>query len=62
MSVTFEKDYPFAPKPVPTLKPGEFVFSAMYFNHAHLTGMCGGLVNAGATLKSFYDPDPKKVE
>ena len=28
----------------------------------HLTGMCGGLVQAGATLKSFYDPDPEKVE
>ena len=62
MSVTFVQDYPFPPKPAPTLKPGEFVFSAMYYNHAHLTGMCGGLVNAGATLKSFYDPDPKKVE
>ena len=62
MSVTLEKDYPFAPKPQPTLKPGEFVFSAMYYYHAHLTGMVGGLINAGATLKSFYDPDPKKVE
>lgn len=61
MAVTFEKDYPFPPKPQPVVQPGEFVFAAMYFGHGHLSGMCGGLIQAGATLKYFYDPDPLKV-
>ncbi len=54
--------YPAPEKPAPALQPGEFVFSAMYFDHAHLTGMTWALLNAGATLKSFYDPDPQHVE
>ncbi len=54
--------YPPPKKPEPVVKPGEFVFSAMYFDHAHLTGMTWALLEAGATLKSFYDPDPRHVE
>ena len=61
MAVTFETDYPYPPLPVPVVKPGEFVFAAMYYGHGHLTGMCGGLIQAGATLKWFYDPDPEKA-
>ncbi len=54
--------FPPPPKPVPTVKPGTFVFSAMYYDHAHLAGMTWALLEAGATLKSFYDPDPQHVE
>jgi len=54
----------FAPKgkPSPVVKPGEFVFSAIGLDHGHIYGQCNGLVEAGATLKSVYDPDPQKVD
>lgn len=48
-------------KPEPVVKPGEFVFSAISLDHGHIYGMCNGLLEAGGTLKSVYDPDPKKV-
>lgn len=40
---------------------GEFVFAALALDHGHIYGMCNGLVEAGATLKWVYDPDPFKV-
>lgn len=49
-------------KPNPVVKPGEFVISAVALDHGHIFGMCNGLVEAGATLKYVYDPDPSKVE
>lgn len=49
-------------KPNPVVKPGEFIFSAIALDHGHIFGMCNGLVEAGATLKYVYDPDPAKVE
>jgi predicted dehydrogenase len=54
----------FAPKgkPNPVVKPGEFVFAAVGLDHGHVYGMCNGLIEAGAVLKSVYDPDPAKVE
>ena len=47
-------------KPQPVVKPGEFVFGAAHFDHGHIYGMCSALIDAGATLKSFYEPDEKK--
>ena len=41
--------------------PGEFQFSAIGLDHGHIYGICNGLIEAGATLKSVYDPDPAKV-
>lgn len=49
-------------RPRPVVKPGEFTFSAAHIDHGHIYGMCNGLIEAGATLKYVYDPDPKKVE
>lgn len=49
-------------KPKPVVKPGEFVFSAVRLDHGHIYGMTNGLLEAGATLKYVYDPDPVKVE
>ena len=49
------------PKPGPVVKPGEFMFSAVHFDHSHIEGMCRSLTLAGATLKSIYEPDAKKV-
>ncbi len=49
-------------KPKPVVKPGEFVIAAIALDHGHIYGMCNGLVEAGATLKWVYDPDPAKVE
>lgn len=49
-------------KPNPVVKDGEFVISALALDHGHIYGMCNGLVEAGATLKLVYDPDPRKVE
>ncbi|MCM3112632.1 Gfo/Idh/MocA family protein [Lederbergia lenta] len=40
---------------------GEFVIAAMSLDHGHIYGMCNGLVEAGATLKWVYDPDPERV-
>lgn len=49
-------------KPAPVVKPGEFVIAAVGLDHGHIGGMCNGLLEAGATLKWIYDPDPAKVE
>ena len=49
-------------KPNQVVGPGEFVIAAIALDHGHIYGMCNGLVEAGATLKWVYDPDPKKVE
>jgi len=49
-------------KPNPVVKPGEFTFAAIGLDHGHIGGMCNGLIEAGATLKWIYDPDPKKLE
>ncbi|TDQ42026.1 Gfo/Idh/MocA family protein [Aureibacillus halotolerans] len=49
-------------KPAPVVKKNEFVFSVIGLNHGHIYGMCNGLLEAGATLKSVYDPDASLVE
>jgi predicted dehydrogenase len=49
-------------KPNPVVKPGEFKFAAVRFDHGHINGMCNGLTEAGGTLKWAYDPDPKKLK
>ena len=46
----------------PVVAPGEFIFAAAHLEHGHIYGQCNGLLEAGATLKWVYDPDPKKVE
>ncbi len=51
-----------AGKPGPVVKKGEFLFAAMHLNHAHIHGMCTGLTEAGAVLRSVYDPDPKNLK
>jgi predicted dehydrogenase len=48
-------------KPNPVVKPGEFNLAAVHLDHGHITGMCNGLTEAGATLKWVYDPDQKKT-
>lgn len=49
-------------KPAPVVSKGEFVFSAIALDHGHIYGMCNGLTEAGAVLKSVYDPDSAKVD
>lgn len=49
-------------KPAPVVKPGEFIIGAVGLDHGHIYGMTNGLLEAGATLKWVYDPDPEKVE
>jgi len=51
-----------AVKPKPVCGPGEFVFAAAALDHGHIYGQTNGLLEAGATLKWVYDPDPAKVE
>ncbi|MEM7218695.1 MAG: Gfo/Idh/MocA family oxidoreductase [Pseudomonadota bacterium] len=41
--------------------PGEFRFAAAYLDHGHIYGQTAGLLAAGATLTSVYDPDPERV-
>lgn len=48
-------------KPQPVVAPGEFIIAAAALDHGHIYGMCNGLIEAGATLKWVYDPDPAKV-
>ena len=49
-------------KPNPVVKPGEFTIAAIRLDHGHINGMCNGLLEAGATLKWVFDPDPKKTD
>ncbi|HVW22609.1 MAG TPA: Gfo/Idh/MocA family oxidoreductase [Opitutaceae bacterium] len=49
-------------KPNPVVKPGEFPFAAMHLEHGHIYGQCNGLIEAGATLKWVFEPDPRKLE
>jgi predicted dehydrogenase len=49
-------------KPRPVVTSGEFIFAAAALDHGHIFGMCNGLLEAGATLKWVYDPDPAKVK
>lgn len=49
-------------KPNAVVQPGEFVFAAVALDHGHIYGMTNGLLEAGATLKWVYDPDPAKAE
>lgn len=41
--------------------PGEFCFAAAYLDHGHIYGQVNGLCDAGATLKSVYDPDADRL-
>jgi len=49
-------------KPAPVVAPGEFGFAAVALDHGHIYGQCNGLIEAGATLRYVYDPDPEKVK
>jgi hypothetical protein len=48
-------------KAAPVVEPGRFPFAAVSLEHGHIYGMCNGPLEAGATLKWVYDPDPAKV-
>jgi predicted dehydrogenase len=45
----------------PVCGKGDFPIAACRLDHGHIYGMCRGLVEAGATVKLVYDPDPAKV-
>jgi len=49
-------------KPNAVVSKGEFKFAAIGLDHGHIYGMCNGLLEAGAELKSVYDQDPEKVK
>ena len=49
-------------KPNPVVQEGEFPIAAAALDHGHINGMVNGLLEAGATLKWVYDPNPEKVE
>lgn len=36
-------------------------FGAAFLEHSHIYGQCEGLIQAGASLRWVYDPDPVKV-
>lgn len=54
----------YAPKGKPNrvVAEGDFVIAAVALDHGHIYGMCNGLIEAGATLKWVYDPDPAKTD
>ena len=45
----------------PVVSPGEFNFSVAYLNHGHIYGQTKGLLEAGGTLRSVYDPDQSRL-
>ncbi|WP_138752659.1 Gfo/Idh/MocA family protein [Paenibacillus sinopodophylli] len=49
-------------KPNKVVEDGQFIIAAVSLDHGHIYGMCNGLIEAGASLKWVYDPDPAKVE
>lgn len=49
-------------KPNHVVEPEEFVFAAAALDHGHIYGMCNGLIEAGATLKWVYDPEPARSQ
>jgi len=49
-------------KQKPVCKKGDFVFSVIGLNHGHIYGMCNGLIEAGAELKSVYDTDEERLK
>lgn len=53
-------DYLPTGKPGPVVSSGEFVFAAAHLEHGHIYGQCSALIEAGATLRWVYDPDPRK--
>ncbi len=61
MNVSDGMNYAPQGKPQPVVRPGGFVFSAAPIDHGHIYRMCNGLLEAGATIKYVYDPDPAKV-
>ncbi|HCU0294301.1 TPA: Gfo/Idh/MocA family oxidoreductase [Citrobacter sedlakii] len=61
MSLNDGMNYAPTGKPQPVVQPGEFKIAAAALDHGHIYGMCNGLIEAGATLKWVYDPDPQKV-
>ena len=48
-------------KHVPAKLDKPFVIGVVGLAHGHIFGMCGALINAGATLKCVYDPDPNLI-
>lgn len=46
----------------PVVKPGEFRFAAVHFDHGHIHGMCNGLVEAGGELAAVYEPELAKLD
>ncbi|MDM5340380.1 Gfo/Idh/MocA family oxidoreductase [Fictibacillus enclensis] len=54
----------YAPKGKPNrvVAEGDFFIAAVALDHGHIYGMCNGLIEAGATLKWVYDPDPEKID
>lgn len=49
-------------KTMPVVEKGSFCIAAIALDHGHIYGMCNGLLEAGATLKWVYDPNPDKVQ
>jgi predicted dehydrogenase len=49
------------PKPVPVVKPGEFIFAASHLEHGHIYNQCQGLIEAGGELRYVYDTDPERL-
>ena len=62
MSIKDGMNYAPVGKPQSVVAAGEFVIAAAALDHGHIYGMCNGLIEAGATLKWVYDPDPAKVD
>jgi predicted dehydrogenase len=46
----------------PVVAPGEFCFAAVHLDHGHIYGQCNGLLEAGATLKWVFEPEPARLK
>lgn len=44
------------------VEANDFYFSVAFLDHGHINGQTNGLLQAGATLKYVYDPDPERLK
>lgn len=62
MSIKDGASYAPEGKAKPVVEKNEFRFSVAFLDHGHIYGQTNGLIEAGGTLVSVYDPKPERVD
>ena len=61
MSIADGANYAPESQAKPVVEPGEFRFAAAFLDHGHIYGQTNGLLEAGGTLTTVYDPMPERA-